>query len=97
LAEDPLIRVLEREAHHERVARFAALKPRERRDLLLHAGGYRDHEIAALTQSTYTGVILGRTASTSLCRRAWTSTTCRRWMSAWPVLCYTSAPIGWRS
>ena len=36
--------------------RFAGLKPRERRDLLLQAGGYTYHEIAALTASTYTAV-----------------------------------------
>jgi hypothetical protein len=48
-AEDPLIRVFEQEAHRERVQRFAALKPRERRDLLLQAGGYRYDEIAALS------------------------------------------------
>jgi hypothetical protein len=40
----------------QRVTRFAALKAREQRDLLLLAGGYRYQEIARLTHSTYTAV-----------------------------------------
>jgi DNA-directed RNA polymerase specialized sigma24 family protein len=42
--------------HRERVARFARLKPRERRDLILSAGGFKYPEIAGLTGSTYTAV-----------------------------------------
>jgi DNA-directed RNA polymerase specialized sigma24 family protein len=38
-ASDPLDRVLATELHQERIGRFARLKPRERRDLLLSAGG----------------------------------------------------------
>jgi DNA-directed RNA polymerase specialized sigma24 family protein len=53
---DPLVRVLDRETQHERLERFAQLKPRERRDLFLHAAGYSYTEIAALTDSTYTAV-----------------------------------------
>ena len=44
------------ELHDARVAVFSCLKARERRELLLYAGGYRYHEIAALTDSTYTAV-----------------------------------------
>ena len=54
--DDPLDRLLDREAHQERVACFAGLKSRERRDLLLSAAGFRYREIAALTGSTYTAV-----------------------------------------
>jgi RNA polymerase sigma factor (sigma-70 family) len=53
---DPLDRVLALELQRERVAAFATLKPRERRELLLKAAGYRYHEIAALTGTTYTAV-----------------------------------------
>jgi DNA-directed RNA polymerase specialized sigma24 family protein len=53
---DPLVRVLDQETQHERLARFAQLKPRERRDLLLQAAGYSYTEIATLTDSTYTAV-----------------------------------------
>ena len=38
------------------MTRFAALKAREQRDLLLLAGGYRYQEIAHLADSTYTAV-----------------------------------------
>jgi hypothetical protein len=48
-AGDPLERALAAECHRERIARFATLKPDERRDLLLHAAGYRYHEIAQLS------------------------------------------------
>jgi RNA polymerase sigma factor (sigma-70 family) len=53
---DPLGRVLNTETQHERLERFAQLKPRERRELFLHAAGYTYKEIAALTDSTYTAV-----------------------------------------
>jgi DNA-directed RNA polymerase specialized sigma24 family protein len=56
LASDPLDRVLATELHHERVARFAGLKPRERRDLLLLAGGYKYHEIAKLSRGVRVNV-----------------------------------------
>src|SRR4051794_1976570 len=55
-ASDPLDRAIAGEQHHARVDRFAQLKPRERRDLLLQASGYSYHEIAALTGSTYTAI-----------------------------------------
>ena len=41
LADDPVDRVIAIETHRELIERFAALKPRERRDLFLHAGAYR--------------------------------------------------------
>jgi DNA-directed RNA polymerase specialized sigma24 family protein len=53
---DPLERALDAELHAARRERFAALKPRERRDLLLKAAGYKYPEIATLTGSTYTAV-----------------------------------------
>ncbi|MEX3901755.1 RNA polymerase sigma factor, partial [Paraburkholderia sp. BR10954] len=53
---DPLERALDVATHRERVAHFATLKPRERRDLILHAGGFRYREIAHLTGSSYTAV-----------------------------------------
>lgn len=56
LATDPLDRVIEIEDHVARLERFGHPKPRERRELLLHAAGYRYAEIAALTGSTYTAV-----------------------------------------
>jgi hypothetical protein len=64
--------------HNERRARFAALKSRERRDLLLHAGGYTYTEIAQRTGSTYTAVISRRLRQHR--PRRWTRalTTCRR-------------------
>jgi hypothetical protein len=49
LSDDPLERVIALETHRERVTRFAGLRPRERRDLLLQAGGYRYHEIVRLS------------------------------------------------
>jgi DNA-directed RNA polymerase specialized sigma24 family protein len=55
-AADPLERTLDRELHQARAARFAGLKASERRDLLLHAGGYSYLEIADLTHSTYSAV-----------------------------------------
>jgi DNA-directed RNA polymerase specialized sigma24 family protein len=55
-AADPLERVIEREHHHARVDRFAHLAAVERRALLLQAGGYSYHEIAAMTASSYTAV-----------------------------------------
>jgi DNA-directed RNA polymerase specialized sigma24 family protein len=42
--------------HAERVADLRTLKPRERRDLYLQALGYRYHEIAKATGSSYTAV-----------------------------------------
>jgi DNA-directed RNA polymerase specialized sigma24 family protein len=45
--------------HAERVADLRTLKTRERRDLYLHALGYRYNEIAEATGSTYTNVISG--------------------------------------
>jgi DNA-directed RNA polymerase specialized sigma24 family protein len=56
LAADPLDRVIAREEHVRRVASFAGLKSRERRDLFLLAGGFRYVEIATLTGSTYSAV-----------------------------------------
>jgi hypothetical protein len=37
---DPADRAVARERHRERAAALAELKPRERRDLYLHAAGY---------------------------------------------------------
>ena len=42
--------------HAERVADLAALKPAERTALYLQALGYRYHEIAAITDASYTAV-----------------------------------------
>jgi DNA-directed RNA polymerase specialized sigma24 family protein len=53
---DPADLALARKLHRDRLARFACLKPRERRDLILLAGGYGYSEIAQLTGSTYTAV-----------------------------------------
>jgi DNA-directed RNA polymerase specialized sigma24 family protein len=54
---DPLDRVIAAEEHADRVARFASLSnPCQRRDLLLHAAGYRYKEITRLTDSSYTTV-----------------------------------------
>jgi len=53
---DPLERALDAELHTTRRERFATLKPREQRDLLLKAAGYRYREIAALTSSTHTAI-----------------------------------------
>ena len=56
-AEPPLNQqVLARVEHTQRVADLRALKPRERRDLYLHALGYRYNEIAQATGSSYTAV-----------------------------------------
>jgi DNA-directed RNA polymerase specialized sigma24 family protein len=56
LLDDPLEHALATSTHNERLQRFAQLKPRERRDLLLFAAGYSYREIAAMTNSTYTAV-----------------------------------------
>jgi DNA-directed RNA polymerase specialized sigma24 family protein len=56
LTHDPLDRILAREIHDERVQRFAALKPRERPELLLHVAGHSYPEIAALPDSTRTAI-----------------------------------------
>ena len=56
LAGDPADLALAHEQHRVRVERFARLKPQERRDLILLAGGYRYVDIARLTDSTYTAV-----------------------------------------
>jgi DNA-directed RNA polymerase specialized sigma24 family protein len=55
-ADDPLDRVIAAEQHRDRVARFATLKPEERRELLLFAGGYKYNDIARLTGTSYTSV-----------------------------------------
>jgi DNA-directed RNA polymerase specialized sigma24 family protein len=56
LGSEPIDLVIAAEVHRERIARFARLKPRERRDLLLSAGGYSYQEIATATASSYTAV-----------------------------------------
>jgi DNA-directed RNA polymerase specialized sigma24 family protein len=56
LVSDPLDRVIAAEEHSARIERFGRSHPRERRDLLLKAAGYRYAEIATLTGSTYTAV-----------------------------------------
>jgi DNA-directed RNA polymerase specialized sigma24 family protein len=55
-ASDPLELVIAAELHHARRAAFKCLEARERRELLLHASGYRYQEIAALTGTSYTAV-----------------------------------------
>jgi RNA polymerase sigma factor (sigma-70 family) len=55
-AADPLELVIAAELHHARRVAFSCLEARERRELLLHAGGYRYHEIAELTGTSYTAV-----------------------------------------
>jgi DNA-directed RNA polymerase specialized sigma24 family protein len=53
---DPVAAAINHETQRERVEQFATLKARERRDLVLNAGGYTYHEIATLTGSSYTAV-----------------------------------------
>lgn len=53
---DPVAAAVNHETQRERVELFAALKPNERRDLLLAAAGYTYTEIARRTGSTYTAV-----------------------------------------
>jgi len=53
---DPLERTLDAELHTARRERFATLKPREQRDLLLKAAGFKYAEIATATSSTRTAV-----------------------------------------
>jgi DNA-directed RNA polymerase specialized sigma24 family protein len=53
---DPVANAINHETQRERVELFAGLKPRERRDLLLLAGGFKYAEVAHLTGSTYTAV-----------------------------------------
>jgi DNA-directed RNA polymerase specialized sigma24 family protein len=67
---DPLERVLALELQCERVAAFATLKPRERRELFLKAACYRYHEIMALTGTTYTAVNRYLTEGRARLRRA---------------------------
>ncbi len=56
-AEPPLSeQALARAEHAGRVGDLRTLKARERRDLYLHALGYRYHEIAKATGSSYTAV-----------------------------------------
>ena len=56
LASEPIDRLIALEEHADRVARFQRPDPRERRELFLHAAGFRYAEIAELTGSTYTAV-----------------------------------------
>jgi DNA-directed RNA polymerase specialized sigma24 family protein len=49
--------------------RFAGLKPRERRDLLRLAAGYRYREIAAATGSSHTAVNRRNTEGRARLRR----------------------------
>jgi hypothetical protein len=51
------------------VADLRTLKARERRELQLHALGYRYSEIAELTGSSYTNVISGGSCRWPACRR----------------------------
>jgi DNA-directed RNA polymerase specialized sigma24 family protein len=53
---EPLERVIAIEAHDERLRRFRDAKPLERRELFLHAAGFRYAELAEATGSTYTAV-----------------------------------------
>jgi DNA-directed RNA polymerase specialized sigma24 family protein len=56
LTGDPLDRAIALETQQLRVGQFAALKPRERRELFLGAAGFTYREIATLTASTYTAI-----------------------------------------
>jgi DNA-directed RNA polymerase specialized sigma24 family protein len=56
LASEPVDRLIALEEHADRLARFQRPKPRERREMFLHAAGFRYAEIAELTGSTYTAV-----------------------------------------
>ena len=56
LASEPVDRLIALEEHADRLRRFQRPSPRERRDLLLQAAGYRYAEIVELTGSTYTAV-----------------------------------------
>jgi DNA-directed RNA polymerase specialized sigma24 family protein len=53
---DPADAMFRKALREEQAADLRQLKPRERRDLLLHAAGYRYDEIAEMTGSTYTAV-----------------------------------------
>ena len=55
-AADPTDLAVNRDEHSRRVAALQDIKPRERRELYLHALGYSYDEVAALTDSTYTAV-----------------------------------------
>ena len=55
-AGDPADLALRRDEHDRRVADLQALKPREREALWLYGLGHSYHEIAALTDSSYTAV-----------------------------------------
>jgi len=46
---DPAEQAVARERHRQRIAVLAQLKERERRELFLHAAGYRYREIAKLS------------------------------------------------
>ena len=56
LVDDPVDRALAGERHRQRVANFAQLRARQRRDLYLHGAGFSYREVAALTASSYTAV-----------------------------------------
>ena len=49
-------RALERIEHSERIEALRTLKPREREALVLHGLGHSYHEIAELTESSYTAI-----------------------------------------
>jgi len=68
---DPLDHAIAAELHRARVAAFSCLEERERRELLLHAGGYSYHEVAALTDTTYTAVNHRLVNGRSRLRRIW--------------------------
>ncbi len=53
---DPVDAALTRDEHDRRVSALQALKPREREALWLYGLGHSYHEIAALTDSSYTAV-----------------------------------------
>ena len=68
---DPLDHAIAAELQRAQVAVFSCLEARERRDLLLLAGGYRYHEIAAVTDSTYTAVNRRLAQGRDRLRRIW--------------------------
>ena len=55
-ADDPLALVIAHQEHQRHIEHFAHLKPRQRRELLLQAAGYRYQEIGQLTRASYTAV-----------------------------------------
>jgi hypothetical protein len=56
LTSEPVDRLIALEEHSDRLARFEHPTPRERRDLLLQAAGYRYAEIASLSRVVHVAI-----------------------------------------